>query len=397
MQNNKSIFILLFLLNLLNYTDRQVLYAVFPLIHTDLQLTDFQLGTLASAFMLVYMCYAPIIGYLADRMARHRLIGISALLWSGATMACATSARYLSLLISRSLIGVGEGGFTTIAQPFLAEHYPKKKHAFILAAFGLALPLGSALGYALGGLVGQHWGWRVAFLAAGIPGIFLGLWFFVGVKDNRHPSGSTHNGPSLADYLPLLKNKPFLSVCFAQAMSTFLMGGLAAWMPMYLHRYLGLDTAHAGLYFGGMVIGCGALGTLAGGKLAQWFHTRIAHAYCQLIGFSFLAALPFCWLTLLPAPAIITWICLGTALFILFIPTGAIAAALVETTSPAIRSMAFACNIFIIHLLGDAISPSLVGWMSDQWNLRVAVAVASLVLIPGVLACHFWTKNSSTP
>ncbi|MBP5617328.1 MAG: MFS transporter [Elusimicrobiaceae bacterium] len=376
----------LFCLNLLNYIDRQALYSLFPLLQIDLQLTDLQLGALASCFMLVYMCYAPLVGYLADRSSRTRLIGLSALLWSGATLACGAACNYISLFIPRALIGVGEGGFTTIAQPFLAEHYPAKKHASVLALFGLALPVGSALGYMLGGLIGHHWGWRIAFMAVGIPGVFLGLLAWLGLKDVARETQSPKLRPTLKDYFPLFKNKPFLSVCFAQAMSTFVMGGLAAWMPMYLHRYLGWDTAQAGTRFGGLVIICGAVGTLLGGKLAARWIEKSSTAYYKLISIAFLAALPFCWLTLCATHEALVLLGLAAALTLLFIPTGAIAAALVATTSENIRSMAFALNIFIIHLLGDAISPTLVGWISDGWSLKAAVFCCTLMLLPGIWA-----------
>lgn len=378
----KRLFWILFLLNLLNYIDRQVLYAVFPLLQADLHLTDFQLGTLASAFMGVYMCYAPLMGYLADRMNRPKLIAMSALLWSGATFVCAGAKNYISLLIPRALIGVGEGGFTSIAQPFLAEHYPKEKHAPILAIFGLALPIGSALGYVLGGMIGYHGSWRVAFMIAGIPGVFLALLAGTLLKDKAREK-ITHARPVLKDYLPLFQNKPFLSVCFAQAMSTFVMGGLAAWMPMYLHRYLALDTAQAGMQFGILVIVAGAIGTYTGGKLAATLLTRTKEAYYKLTASCLIAALPFCWGAIFATHSLVVLTCIGLAMVLLFMPTGAIAAALVATTQPNIRSMAFALNIFIIHLLGDAFSPTLVGWMSDQWSLKIAVAIASLLLVPG--------------
>lgn len=380
----KQLFWILFSLNLLNYIDRQVLYSVFPLLQQDLQLTDFQLGTLASAFMLVYMCYAPLMGYLADRMSRPRLIALSALLWSGATLACGFAKNYISLLIPRAFIGVGEGGFTTIAQPFLAEHYPKEKHAPVLAAFGLALPIGSALGYILGGLVSQHWGWRIAFMIAGVPGVFLGLLAALCLKDKAREI--QRPWPTLAAYRPLFKNRPFLRVCFAQAMSTFVMGGLAAWMPTYLHRYTSLDVAQAGTYFGVLVIMCGALGTYVGGKLAAWWLTRSTHAYYQLTAYAFLAALPCCWLAIYATHTILILMYIGLALTCLFLPTGAIAAALVATTDEHIRFMAFALNIFMIHLLGDAISPTLIGWTSDAWNLKLAVFLCTLVLFPGAWA-----------
>lgn len=378
----KYLFWILFLLNLLNYIDRQVLYAVFPLLQQDLKLNDLQLGTLASAFMLVYMCYAPITGYLADRTHRPRLIALSACLWSLATLACATAKNYLALLIPRALVGVGEGGFTTIAQPFLAEHYPKEKHAFILAMFGLALPLGSALGYVIGAVVGVHWGWKIAFMVAGVPGLFLALLALTCLKDKTREI-QTHTPVRLKDYIPLFKNLPFLQVCLAQAMSTFVMGGLAAWMPVYLHRYLHLDVAKAGSYFGILVIVGGALGTYLGGKLAPWWLKHDPHAYGKLIATAFMTALPVCWIVLYTHQTIGAWVCLTMALILLFVPTGAIAAALVATTKPQVRSMAFAVNIFIIHLLGDAISPTLIGWVSDYRNLKTAVFLASLMLIPG--------------
>ena len=377
----KHLFWILFGLNLLNYLDRQVLFSVFPLLQTDLHLTDLQLGTLASAFMLVYLCYAPVMGYLADRFSRPRLIAFSALLWSGATLACGLAKSYTSLLIPRGLIGVGEGGFTTIAQPFLAESYPKEQHAPLLAAFGLALPIGSALGYILGGLVGEHWGWRVAFMVAGVPGVLLAVLARTLLKDKVRETQIIR--PGLRDYLPLLQNIPFFKVCFAQAMMTFVMGGLAAWMPTYLHRYLDVSIAKAGMQFGILIIVGGAAGTWIGGQLAAALLKRTQTAYYKLIAGSFLAALPCCWLALCSThtTAVLGW--MGLALTLLFMPTGAIAAALVATTQARMRAMAFALNILLIHLLGDALSPTLIGWASDAWNLKLAVFLATLFLIPG--------------
>lgn len=383
----KYLFWVLFGLNLLNYMDRQILYAVFPLLQQDLRLSDWQLGSLASVFMLVYMCYAPLMGYLADRMARPRLIGFSACIWSGATLLCAAAGNYVSLLLPRALIGVGEGGFTTISQPFLAEQYPAKKHAPVLAAFGLALPVGSALGYTLGGLLGQHWGWRVAFMLAGVPGVFLAVLAWLTLPDTARTK-ATYQKPGIKEYLPLFKNKPFLLVCFAQAMSTFLMGGLAAWMPLYLHRYTSLSVAQAGTYFGVLVIGGGVLGTYFGGKMAAYWYERTSKAYYYITGISFLVALPFCWWMLCATKTGLVLGALASALVLLFIPTGAIAAALVATTRSEVRAMAFAVNIFVIHLLGDALSPTLIGWVSDGWSLKTAVFLASLALLPGAYAAQ---------
>ncbi len=385
MMKTKHLFWILFLLNLFNYIDRQVLYSVFPLLQTDLHLNDWQLGTLASVFMLVYMCYAPFVGYFADRSPRQKWIGASALIWSAATLACATAKSYASLLFTRGVIGVGEAGFTTIAQPFLAENYPKEKRATILAVFGLALPAGSALGYIWGGYVGMHWGWRVAFLAAGLPGLVLGVMSFTFLKDIRRARQTPADKPSWNDYKMLLQNKPFLLICLAHAMITFIIGGLSAWMPTYLHRYLHMDVAQAGTLFGALVICCGAAGTYAGGKLADKWLEFSPKAYFWIIGLALAALLPPAWVGIQTNRPALALCCFGWAIICLFAPTGPIAAALVASTRNKVHAMAFAVNIFIIHALGDALSPMLLGHASDQWGLKIAVLLCCLAAVPGIV------------
>lgn len=390
--NIKNLFWILFLLNLFNYIDRQVLYSVFPLLQADLHITDLQLGALASVFMLVYMCYAPLVGYFADRTPRHKWIGASALIWSLATLACAGAKNYTSLLATRGFIGVGEAGFTTIAQPFLAENYPKEKRATILALFGLALPAGSALGYLWGGLIGLHWGWRAAFLLAGVPGLLLGTLAFTRLQDVRRARQTTTDKPSWKDYAALLANKPFLFICLAHAMLTFITGGLSAWMPTYLHRYLGMNVGQAGLIFGGLVVVCGAAGTYLGGKGADKLLNYSQKAYFWVMGTAMAGILLPAFIGVQTACAPVALACFGAAIVCLFLPTGPIAAALVSSTRSNVQAMAFAVNIFLIHALGDAISPVLVGHASDLWGLKAAVLLCTAAAVPGIvftwLAAH---------
>ena len=384
------LFCILFLLNLFNYIDRQVLYAVFPLLQTDLRLSDGQLGALASAFMLVYMCYAPVMGYLADRFSRPKLISLSAFIWSIATLATGAANHFAHLLFARGFTGVGEGGFTTIAQPFLAEHYPKEKHALVLALFGLALPLGSALGYGLGGLVGQTWGWRMAFIVLSVPGVFLALlaWF---LPDRAL---TQREKPSWTQYKKLLHCKPFLYVCFIQTAITFIMGGCAAWVPTYFVRYLHVTAAQAGVWFGSLMIVCGALGTFAGGKWAEKQLAYCAWAYYKVMAVALVGSVLPLWLGLqcTHVAAALAWF--GLTVFFLFLPTGAIAAALVATSPAPVRATAFALNIFIIHLLGDTLSPVLIGLVSDVWNLKIAIFISTFVSIPGLFFCRRVAKDS---
>lgn len=392
--NARKLFIILFLLNLFNYIDRQILFSVFPLIQTDLHVSDFQLGLLGSVFMVVYMCYAPIVGFFADRHPRQYWIAASALIWSAATFLSGLAKNYAALLGARGLIGVGEGGFTTIAQPFLAEQYPKNKRATVLACFGLALPVGAALGYLLGGVIGAHWGWRMAFMAVGVPGFLLGLYVLFFAKDRAHRSLENRKKPSWPQYLTLLRNKPFLFLCLAHAMQTFVLGGLSAWMPTYLHRFFKMDIAQAGLVFGSMVIGAGIIGTFSGGKIADRLLKKTDYAYFIVIAACFLLMIPFAGAGILSHRMPFSLITFFIAMVLIFVPLGPISASLVALSSRKIRSMAFAVNIFIIHALGDAISPALIGRASDAWGLKMAFLGTLALLLPACLFLYSAVKTA---
>lgn len=392
--NARKLFTILFLLNLFNYIDRQVLFSVFPLIQNDLHLSDFQLGSLASVFMLVYMCYAPVVGFFADRQPRQYWIAASALLWSAATFFSGLAKNYVSLFSARALVGVGEGGFTTIAQPFLAEQYPKNKRATILAYFGLAMPAGAALGYLLGGVIGAHWGWRASFFMVGIPGILLGAGALLFVKDREHRSLQKRSRPAARQYFSLLKNKPFIFLCLAHAMQTFVLGGLSAWMPTYFNRFFNMDPARAGVVFGAMVIVGGALGTFLGGKLADRLLKKTDYAYFVIIAACFILMIPFGAAGLLSHRMPFALITFAVSIILIFAPLGPISASLVALSSRKIRSMAFAVNIFLIHALGDGISPALIGRASDMWGLKMAFLCTLSLLLPACLFLHLSVKTA---
>ena len=291
----------------------------------------------------------------------------------------------LKTTITRGFIGIGEAGFTTIAQPFLAENYPKEKRATVLASFALALPAGSAVGYLAGGFVGQHWGWRAAFMLVGVPGIFLGLLALTQLKDTLRLTQNERERARTVDYLVLLRNKSFLFLCLAHAMGTFALGGLSAWMPTYFHRFFDFSVSHAGLVFGVMVVVCGALGTYLGGLLADKLLKRTHLAYFITIFGSFLLALPFAALGVYCTQTLWAVVCFSAAVVFIFLPMGPISAAIVALTRPRVRSMAFAINIFIIHALGDAISPVLLGRASDLWGLKTAVFLCTLTVVPACI------------
>lgn len=382
----KRIFTLLFLINLFNYIDRQILFAVFPLIKADMALSDAQLGLLGSVFMIVYMVYSPIAGYFGDRMRRPVWIGASTIVWSFATMWSGRVGSYAELVCARSSIGVGEGGFMTMAPAYLMEKFHVSRRSVAMSLFTMALPVGSAIGYLLGGFLGGHFGWRNAFMIVGVPGIILGLLAFT-LEDKAHVKKVTAHKPALRDYATLLKNKPYLYASLSMAAATFSLGGLAAWMPSYFNRYLQLDVAKAGMLFGGITVVAGAAGTLLGGWLANKLQKRDKGANFTVTAWAFFVSIPFgvgaCLATGLPLTVALFF----SAIMLVFAYSGPLNAAIVDSTPEGIRSMAFAANIFIIHALGDAISPAIIGVLSDHYGLKIAVIACVLVLaMAGVFA-----------
>jgi len=169
---------LLLAVNLLNYIDRQVLFAVFPLIKIDLQLSDTALGLLGSAFMVVYLFSAPLFGWLGDHWNRTRLASGGLVVWSLATTLAGFATGYKSLLAARATVGIGEASFGTVSPGLITDFFPKDQGSRVLAWFYVAIPVGSALGYILGGVLGQRYGWHTVFMLVGLPGLLLAIPLF---------------------------------------------------------------------------------------------------------------------------------------------------------------------------------------------------------------------------
>src|SRR5437763_5722235 len=212
----RSALLLLLGINLFNYIDRYVLSAVEPEIRAHFfapsdpnahALTGF-LGT---AFLVSYMIAAPIFGWLADRTSRWIIIGISVLLWSGATAASGIAGTFALLFAMRLLVGVGEGGYGPAAPTIISDLFPLQSRGRVLSYFYVAIPVGSALGYAIGGFFTSHWGWQAAFFAVAPPGELLGLACFsrrAPRQDRDKPTVKRH--ANLRDYVALAPIRTYI-------------------------------------------------------------------------------------------------------------------------------------------------------------------------------------------
>ena len=376
---------LLLSVNMLNYVDRQVLYAVFPLIKNDFNLSDTELGLLGSAFMVCYMVSAPLCGWLGDRLSRVKVASCGLMLWSVATGLSGFASGYRLLLAARTAVGVGEASFSTVSPGLLSDYFPVDVRGRALSIFYLAIPVGSALGYLLGGILGQSFGWQAAFLMVGIPGLILVLPVWLLQEPGRKSGEKTvieYSGrKSGARYAPLFRNRSFITNTLAMSAMTFALGGLAQWIPTFLCRIHNLGVAKANTIFGIITVVAGITGTLTGGWLGDRMQKKSAGGYLLVSGWGFLIGIPFAVYGLMTPSLIQSIGAMLFAEFFLFLNTGPLNTVIVNVTSPAVRAMAFAVNIFVIHALGDAISPAILGWLSDLWGLRNALMLAPLFIL----------------
>lgn len=379
----RGVLALLLAVNVLNYVDRQVVYALLPLISGDLRLSDAQAGSLASAFMVVYMLAAPPIAWLADTRGRKPWIVAGVGLWSLATVASGLSRGFASLFAARAAVGVGEACYGAISPSFVAERFSPRQRGRALAVFSMAIPVGSALGYAAGGAAGAAFGWRRALWMVGAPGLLMAALCALLPDDPPH-----ENTPTAASgYREVWAIPTFRMITLAGAGMTFALGGFAVWMPTFFHRAWGLSVEHAGMLFGGVTVIAGLAGSLLGGWLADALRARNNHADLIVSGAGLLAGMPAAALAIAAPGFHASVAALFVAETLLFLNMGPLNSAIVAITRLETRSMAFAANIFVIHLLGDAASPTLIGWGSDLFGLKPAMLVSCLALGAGGALC----------
>ena len=382
-----------------SYLDRYIVSALIEsLKHSELALTDADLGSLMSGFLVVYTLTAPVFGALGDRRSRPRLIALGVACWSFATALSGFAGSYLGLFAARASVGVGEAAYVTIAPSLLSDYFPVRQRGRVMAIFFCAIPVGSALGYVVGGLVDKHYGWRTAFFVAGGPGLVLAALCLLlrdpprGVQDSEaKPSPTPAPKPrainipkeTWAAYVRLMHNKPYALTVIGYAAYTFAVGGLAYWMPAFLERTRGMARSDATVSFGTIVVITGFIGTFVGGWLGDYCAKYSRQAYLWLSAIATFVAAPFVWLALTAESHSLYLSCMVVAQLCLFLSTGPINAAIVNLVMATERASAIALSVFVIHLLGDALSPFLIGVLSDSFSLGEAVKIVPVAVVIG--------------
>ncbi|MHB1935890.1 MAG: spinster family MFS transporter [Acidobacteriaceae bacterium] len=373
--------ILLTALNLLNYTDRYVLAGAQPLVQRAFQVNDERIGSLTFAFFITYMFAAPLTGWMGDRFPRKPLIIAGAFLWSLLTLSTALVHTFGELYVRHALVGIGEASFGIFAPALLSDYWPPEQRNRILTLFYLALPIGAALGYILGGTLGQAYGWKMPFYVAAAPGLVVVLLVWILLREPaRGASEPLAIRPDRATLAGLTHNAAYWTATLGMAMMVFTLGGISVWMPTFLYRYGHYSLAGASQILGAITVVDGIVGTWLGGWLAQRWLRRNKAALYLLSAWSVLLAAPFALLVFYgPRNTMVP--CLAAAEFLLFLNTGPLNAAIVNAVDAPIRSTAIAIELFMIHALGDAPSPRIIGWISDRSSLRGGLAITLITLL----------------
>jgi MFS transporter, Spinster family, sphingosine-1-phosphate transporter len=391
-------------LNFFNYVDRSVLFAVLPLIQKEFPRSDAAYGFLTTAFFICYMVAAPFVGFLADRYPRKWIMVSGALIWCVATLLTAVTNNFTTLLIRHTIVGLGEATFVTIAPSFLADLFSEGQRGRVFGWFYLNIGLGTAAGYALGGYLGHHFGWRFPFYIAAAPGFILAV--ILAALPEPERGAKDHLAPTLerTTLTGLASNGAFWTATLGMAMVTFALGGLEAWMPTFLNRVRQIPLDQANVVFGIITAITAITGTLIGGWMGDKLLTRTRGAYYFVSAITLLAGVP----PMLGAIFLggrYMYPAMFIAEFFLFLNTAPLNAAVVNSVGAGIRATAIALNLFTIHLLGDAASPTLIGRISDRINLQiaflatvVAIIIAAVILFYGMRFAPSFSKDSgSTP
>ena len=410
--------------NFLNYIDRQALPAVAPAIQRELGLTDTEIGAMEAALLLSFTVLAPLFGRLGDRYSRTRLMAGAAVLWSIATGLAAwvdrlpmlppslhlkvpffgvfaLSSVALGLCIVRAMVGVGESSYSTITPTLVADYFPIQRRATALGVFQAAIPMGFALGYVLGAVLAHYFGWRVAFMLVGLPGLIVSIFVWRLREPERGARDRPVDGSESEEERKETKDKiarqswwsttrqifgtrDWLLSTAGYTALTFVLGAFATWATLMLARDKQMSETAAAIVLGVVSLVGGAAGTFGGGWIADRVAAKRRNGYFLVCAASSLLAVVPAVIALLTHRPLLFLPAIFIAVILLFVNNAPFHAILVNSVPPAIRASAMALNIVVIHAGGDLISRFGVGKLSDSLAEGKASWIGSFARLLGI-------------
>jgi MFS family permease len=385
------IFSLLFLLYMFDYVDRMVITSLFPFLKEDWGLTDTQCGMMVSAVYWSIVLFTFPISILVDRWSRKKTIGLMAIVWSIATGLGAFSKTFRHLFISRTFIGVGEAGYAPGGSAMISALYPEGKRSWMMGLWNASIPLGSAIGVAIGGLIAAHWGWRHALGIVAVPGLIIAI-LFLFVKDYKTvglvktDSADNHKQKvkikmSIKDIFQEFISKPSLIFTyFGMAGVVFTTTSLLTWLPTYFHRVQGVAEEDAGMK-ASLVMLFAIVGAPLGGYIAdRWRRKQIkARLLLPTITSLLSAILMFLAFSVFSGQMqYLILLSLGVSITAFIAATGAVTQDVVHV---GLRAVSYAVAVIVQNLLGASLGPIVMGAISDASDIQTAFTFLPLALL----------------
>ena len=396
-----SILIVMTVLYIINYADRSILSVVLQQIKVSLAISDTELGIVQSVFSIGVGLLTIPIAWIVDRWSRRKSVGIMALLWSSATFATGLATNFISLVIARAFVGLGEDGFSTSGSGWLSLAFKKEKRSIVTGIFGIGSVGGSALGLIVGGIIVAKTGmWQLPFYIFAVPGIIFGIWAFF-LKDYKTVKSEGEAGLSkeyLKNWIGLFKIRSFLfitlaQICFAAVYFTWI-----GWVPAFIIRAYNVDAAQAGTIVGVAAL-IGALGSVVGGFIADYWHKRnkgargYMMAIVQFLNLVILGVIVY-FMGVMSIPTLM--ILMIVQMFVVSFVNPLIFSLLPDITPPSHRMAGQGLMVTFAYVAGASIGPWVVGAVSDAVGGGAeGIRQGFLWLLPVALLCAvFYGINS---
>lgn len=378
------------LINFVNFAARHVIGPLIPTLRTALNLSDSQLGSLQS-LLLVVLAFASVpSGFLADRFSRKAIIAIGILFWSVATFAGGLATGFMVLLIARSFVGLGEAAYAPAAQSMISGAFPQERRASAQAIFASGMLLGGACGFAVGGIVEPRYGWQMALFVVALAGIVPALALIWVQEPPRGPRSE------VVPILKILSIPAFLSMIAGGICITFSSVSLAAWAVDFAVNYKDFTVRDASVGVALITLLSLILGVLCGGYVADQLQKRFAYGRLIAIGMALLLATPFLLLAIQSDEKQTVLIGLFVAGFFMSWYHGPVTAVIHDMMPRRAHSTSIGVYMFATQLIGG-LGPQVIGKISDQRDLQVALQIATAVLVCGgllmLLVIHFIRRD----
>ena len=393
------VLVMLTLVYVFNFVDRQLLVILQESIKKELHLSDTQLGMLSGfTFAIFYVTMGIPIARYADKGNRRNIVAISLSLWSLMTAFSGLSRNFVQLLLARIGVGVGEAGGSPPAHAMISDYFPPGKRATALSFYSMGIYFGVLVGFLMGGYLNQHLGWRTAFFVLGLPGIIFSLFFYTTVKEPRRGATDVNKvlaseTRSLGQVLKLLySKKTFVYLALATGLHTFSIYGLNNWAPSFLARLHGMKTSEIGVSLG-LIFGiCGALGTFVGGYLTDFFGKEDKRNYLKIPAYAILISIPLAAGAIFLKDTVYTLICFSGCSFLYSIYLGPSIAVAHSLVPASLRAISSAILFFVLNLVGLGFGPLVIGMLSDLFapslgteSLRWALTVVMVASVASIL------------